>query len=84
MKRKINKKLAPKDAKTFNQICSLERDTIDCGDFWTIIDETEITFAEQKLGEPSRQMLSMPRHIFLRFVNWYLTGKQNGKVSRRS
>jgi len=68
--------LTPKEAKTFKQICKLPRDNISYGDYWTIIDEKEITIVKQTVGEEPKEKICIPRFIFERFANWYNTGKQ--------
>ena len=76
MKRKINKNLAPVDAKTFKQICELPRDNDSYGNFWWIIDEGTITLSNQKIGEEPTERITLRRHVFEKLVRWYLTGSK--------
>jgi len=80
MSKKTNKSIAPIDAKTFGDICSLPRDNISCRGFWILTDGYYVSIHQQKPGEDSKQQIRIPRSIFDHFVRWYVTG--SSKKSR--
>lgn len=69
------KKIAPIEARKFNQICTLPRDNLDAGGFWIQLDEGVVTIAKQKPGEPCENSMDIPRSAFDRLARWYVTGK---------
>lgn len=71
-----NLTMTPREAKTFEQICELDRDNVDTDEHWMILDSggDEITLAAQQLGKPSSAKISMPRATFEAFIDWYNTG----------
>lgn len=74
MKRKIRHELTPREARTFDQICSLRRDGASYGDYWIQLEEMVVTLVEQKIGERPRSITALPRHVFEKFIRWYDTG----------
>lgn len=58
-------------AKTFDQVCSLQTDHKDLKNFWMLTDSQHITIANQKTGEKCKQSIDMPKVDFDRFVVWY-------------
>lgn len=73
---KKNQRKTPIECKTLKDICSLPRDSVDCGDFWILTDGYEISIHEQKIGHESVQKISVPKAIFDKFVRWYTTGRK--------
>jgi hypothetical protein len=72
---KKTKKLAPIEASTHDQICSIPRDNLSAGDYWLLIDEGGVVMCEQPLGQAATAKIEMPRRQFNRLVRWYMTGK---------
>lgn len=69
------KKVAPQDARTFKQICELPRDNVSWGDFTIMFSgERDIHISEHAVGASPTQRLTIPRHVFEKFVRWYQTG----------
>lgn len=66
------RKLSPRNANTFDKVCSLQTDHKDLLDYWIIADDTEITIAKQRTGEPCEVSLTIPRADFNKLINWYL------------
>ena len=64
--------MRPYDCKTIDQVCALRRDNFDAGDFWIITDGYNVSLAEQKVGEKSTGMVTIPRREFNRLVTWYM------------
>ena len=73
MKSKIK---APIECRTFDDICNMPRDNVYCGDFSILIDECTVYLDEQKLGEPPKQQIAIPKSVFKKFITWYTTGKK--------
>lgn len=81
MKRRLPK--APRDARTFDDVCDMPRDNVSSGAFWFLVDEVSVSVAEQKAGEAARAIVTLPRDVFNRFVNFYNTGKMTVRESRK-
>lgn len=76
-KKKAAKPVAPtpREANTNAKVCAMPRDNWSARDFWIMVDETEVTIAKQRNGEPAEWSHSIPKHVFNRFVDFYNTGK---------
>ena len=72
--------LAPINAKTFNQICSLNTDNEDCVGGWITIDQDSVYLENQEDGKKSTGSVSFKRRDFNKLVRWY-TREQ--KIVRR-
>lgn len=62
----------PFDCKNTDDCCELRRDSFDAGDFWILTDGFNVSIHEQKLGEHSKQTISVPRAEFNRLIRWYM------------
>ncbi len=70
-------KKAPREAKTFDQICELRSDGIDAPDnFWCSVDEKTFAIYQQKVGEHPTQKITISRKAFNQIVDWYNTGSK--------
>lgn len=67
--------MIPRDAITLDEICQLDRDNVDAGDFWMILDDGTVTLAEQPAGQKLKTKVIVPREAFNVFVDWYNTGE---------
>lgn len=67
----MSKRLSPKNARTFDQVCSLNRDNTEAGDYWILTDGDCVTLTQQAVGESPVGSVSIPRELFIRFINWY-------------
>lgn len=65
------KRLSPKQARTNDQLCELNRDNTNAGDFWMLTNGDTVTIAHQAEGENPVGMVTIPRELFIRFINWY-------------
>jgi hypothetical protein len=63
--------MRPRDARTGNQICELERDNIECKTHWFMISAKEVRIVAQKTGESATAKIVIPRRFFNRMVDWY-------------
>jgi hypothetical protein len=50
----------------------LARDNFDIGDFWMLTDGYRVSIAEQEVGKPPMQHITIPRETFNRFIDWYM------------
>lgn len=66
--------MTPREAETFDQICKLDRDNTEAGDYAILIDEAHVYLNEQAVGEPPRKSIAIPRAVFSAFVDWYERG----------
>lgn len=64
------------DTMTLDQVCDLERDNFEVGDFWVMRDGPYIVVAEQKLGEPSKAKMHIPLRVMRRIVKELLTPRK--------
>ena len=62
---------SPRSAKTFKQIYALNRDNLDVGGFWILLNQGSIILAKQKLGHSCEVDIKIPRKKFNRMINWY-------------
>lgn len=81
MKPKMTKEMAPMDAKSFTAVCKLKTDNFDTGNYWILHGVDIITLAEQEVGNPAAQGISIPKQAFDKMVAWYLR-KQKISPSR--
>lgn len=65
------KKMSPKQARTDEEVCRLNRDNISVGDYWIIGGGDDVYISRQKEGQPAESNISIPRDVFIRMVNWY-------------
>ena len=75
MKRKLPK--TPRDFATQAELCAMPRDNLSVGNFWILVGNhgTSIVLCEQKKGESAKASIEMPRATFIKFVDWFNTGK---------
>ena len=67
------KKLAPCQAKTLRQICSLRSDNYSTADAWILLaGGSGVCLTNQRSGEPATASVTIPRVQFNRLVDWYL------------
>lgn len=77
MTKAIKKKpLSPMNARTLNELCSLQRDNWAYGDFWIMVDGNEVVLAAQKHGESATGSVSIPRRHFKELVQWYMRDQE--------
>lgn len=68
--------MTPREAKTFDDICSLPRDNVSTDEHWIIINgENDVCISTQRNGEPRTESVHLPRETFEAFIDWYNTGK---------
>ncbi len=75
VRRKKPKMMRPRDARTSKQVCKMPRDNLDYGGFWMLLNGTgfcSVSITAQKTGENATQSISIPRHVFDHFVDWYM------------
>ena len=63
--------MSPREARSREAVCLLPRDNLTVDGFWILADETTVTVAQQDDGSPPRAIVTLPRTIFDRFVDWY-------------
>ena len=68
-------KLVPMYARTLEKICSLPRDNLDAGDYWILLDGSNVVLTEQGNGKPVKAQVKIPARHFARLARWYVTGK---------
>lgn len=64
--------MRPYDAKADSDLMKLRRDIKDTDDFWILHAGDHITLAEQRVGEPAKAMLTIPRRDFNKLIRWYM------------
>jgi len=65
-------KLSPRNAKTFGQICALNRDNLSSKHGWIMIgDGGTVAIAEQSAGNEAKGMVRLSRREFNRLIDWY-------------
>lgn len=69
---KRNGKLSPKEARTYEQLCSLRATLWNCKWGWILTADGEITIQHQPRGEPRIQEITIPKRVFDKMVEWYL------------
>ncbi len=67
-------KHTPRTAQSSDEIAALDRDNLDIGFYWMVVEEGQVAMARQISGQPAEVVLTMPRPIFSQFVDWYNTG----------
>lgn len=55
------------EAKTFEEVCGLERDNFDVGDFWVMYDGHEVTIGHKPQDRES-VMMSVPIAVFRKLL----------------
>lgn len=70
------KMLSPMQARTDEQVCSLNRDNTTTGDFWILSDGITVTITHQVLGESPKASVSVPCAEFNKLVRWYMRGQK--------
>ena len=63
--------MRPRDARTFEDVCRLNCDSIATLDFWMAVGDEEVRIFEQRIGEDKRGQIFIPRKDFTRLVDWY-------------
>lgn len=53
------------------QLYRISRGNIEVGDFSLGTDTYVVWLTEQRIGEPPRQSIEIPRRIFNKFIRWY-------------
>lgn len=66
--------MTPREADTFDQICDIDRDNTEMGDYSILVDENSVYLNEQAAGEAPTQSIAVPREVFNAFVDWYERG----------
>jgi hypothetical protein len=67
--------MAPREAKTWEDICHLPRDNVAASDYWMILDRDTVRIAAQQCGQVPTQKITLPRAVFEAFIDWYNTGR---------
>lgn len=67
----MKKKLSPRQATTYKQICSLRRDNLSSPNGWIIIDGSAVTLCNQRTGEKSTGQVTFSRKEFHKLIDWY-------------
>lgn len=78
----MKKSKAPLDC-NFDELCRIRMDNKDAGEFWTLVDGNDVTFAEQHKGQSSSAMVTMPIPVFRKLLK-FLTTPQKLKESKRA
>lgn len=65
-------KMSPKSAKSMKQVCRLESDNFDADGFWILHGINTISLAQQRLGEPCKESITIPKKEFDRMIEWYM------------
>jgi len=65
------KKLSPRNAKTENELCSLQSDNKSVKDYWIMIEGAKISIAKQTLGSEADWCFSIPKRQFNALIDWY-------------
>jgi hypothetical protein len=65
------KKISPKEAKTFDQICMLQTDGWDTKNSWICLGEETVTICLQKNYQKATDSVTLDRKEFERLANWY-------------
>jgi len=66
------KSLASKDARTTDKMLRLQRDNVRTVNSWLLVEEDEVTIANQRDGEASSGRVTLSRREFERFIAFYL------------
>jgi len=69
-----DKKLTPREAKTYHQICALDRDNLSTRKGWIIVDVGKVTLVNQRPGHELSGEVTFTRAQFERLIDWYNTG----------
>lgn len=68
----MKKELSPRDAKSLDEICSLQTDNCSTKDAWIIItDGDHVTIQMQRNGESSTGAINIKKSNFNRLIDWY-------------
>jgi hypothetical protein len=68
-----NSGIAPADVKRERDVLALERSHYWYGDFAMLIEhDGRVYLTNQPKGEEPKERIEIPRHVFKRFVDWYL------------
>lgn len=67
------KPMSPSEVKTYDQLCSLQRDNINVRTGWMILNgPNEVVLSNQMPGGERTGKVSFTRAEFTRFASWYL------------
>lgn len=73
-------KLAPRDAKTFKQVCSLRTDNRATKDGWIMVTgENRVVVVNQRTGEPGTGEVTFSLGQFRQLVDWFNTPQETMK-----
>ena len=75
------KQLSPMEANEIDDICRMESDNYESGDFRILQDGVVVSLGEQKVGQNPTQVISMRKANFNQLIEWYIK-KQNLKRKR--
>jgi hypothetical protein len=68
------KPMSPSEVRTFDQICSLQRDNLNCRTGWILLNgANSVVITKQKPGEASTGSVEFTHAEFTRLAQWYLT-----------
>lgn len=66
--------MSPHEARTLNQLCSLQRDNLNVRSGWVLLNSTgTVVLRNQKAGEQPTGGVEFTRAEFERIAKWYLT-----------
>lgn len=68
------KQSTPRDARTTNGLCALQRDNIDLGDFSFMVSEHDVSLTAQRAGQAPTARVTVPRAVFDAVVDFYNHG----------
>lgn len=73
------KTLSLRDAKTEKEVCLLQRDHFDVGDFGVMSNGTTVWLTEQRLGEKQKQVIEVPKKVFDKLIDVYMKPQKTGR-----
>jgi len=73
--------LKPMKAKTLKQICDLQTDHTEVGDYYLAIDTGVVYLSEQGWGESPTERMEIARDAFDKMIRWYVTGSKCGRLA---
>lgn len=75
------KAMSPHEARTNDEICSLQSDNYSTAEGWLMIDGNRVTICQQRDGERAASMASFSRGAFKRMLDWYLRPQKRTDTS---
>lgn len=74
--------MRPYDAKSTDDVCDgLRSDNFSSGDVWIVVDGYRVTIAEQRVGDPPTQRVSLSRDAFNALIDWYMCQQKSREVA---